>query len=70
MQLTEAIKRKCLMMPLTLSLTMIAGCSTLTSKSATYPANLEVVITNDDWVCLSPESARRLSEFRADLEAI
>jgi hypothetical protein len=51
-------------------LTMMMGCSSLTKPSPTWPTNLKVISLSDGGICLDAESARRLAEFRADLEAI
>jgi len=48
----------------------VVSCSILTKQSVTYPQNLQVIITKDEWVCLSPESAKKLAEFKADLEKL
>lgn len=69
MQLTENVNVMRLITLLAISL-MVAGCAAQTRQSVAYPNNLEVIVTKDDWVCFSPDSARRLSEFKADLEAM
>ena len=69
MQLTESESVMRLITLLAIS-PLVAGCVGQTRQSVTYPNNLEVIVTKDDWVCLSPDSARRLSEFKADLEAM
>ena len=52
-----------LIMLLMLSLT-VAGVRSLISHTPTWPANLEVIKLSDGGICLSPESAVRLAEFR------
>ncbi|MGR5294753.1 hypothetical protein ACPV5U_08605 [Vibrio mediterranei] len=48
---------------------MVAGCSTATRPLPTYPTNLNVIELSDGGVCFDADSATRLKEFRADLEA-
>ena len=48
---------------------MVGGCSNLISPSPSWPTNLEVTELSDGGVCFSPDSAKRLAEFKADLEA-
>ena len=67
-QSTEGASVMRLITLLAISLTVV-GCGGLKRQSVAYPNNLDVIVTKDDWVCLSPDSARRLSEFKADLEA-
>lgn len=59
--------RQIILLPLLLT---VAGCSSLTSHSPTWPTGLTVIELSDGGVCLDAESARRLAEFRADLEAL
>lgn len=67
MQLIARTNETQLMILLTLLL-MVAGCSTARKPSPMYPTNLEVIVTKDNWVCLSPESAKRLAELKAEME--
>ncbi len=67
-----SIKRKSAIMPtiaLMLSL-MVAGCTAVSSPSKTWPTNLNVIALSDGGICMDADSARRLAEFRADLEAL
>ena len=59
--------RRVTLLPLLL---MVAGCSSLTSHSPTWPTGLTVIELSDGGVCMDAESARRLAEFRAELEAL
>lgn len=68
-QLTEAKK----LMRLTILLMLlqtVAACASLISHTPTWPANLEVIKLSDGGICLSPESAVRLAEFKAELESL
>lgn len=58
-----------LTMLLTLSLT-VSGCSILSKPTPTWPTNLDVISLSDGGICLSPESAVRLAEFKAEFEAM
>lgn len=62
-------KRMRLMLLLPLLL-MAASCSSLTNHSPTWPQNLKVISLSDGGVCLSPDSAIRLAELKAELEAL
>lgn len=69
MRLTVAAKKTTLIV-LLMPLLMASGCSSLTHRSPTWPTNLNVIELSDGGVCLDAESARRLAEFRADLEVM
>ena len=69
MQLTVKTKKMLRMIPLTLLL-MAAGCTSLTSRTPTWPTNLNVTELSDGSVCFTKDSAVRLAEFKADLEAL
>lgn len=69
MQLIVKTKKMLLMIPLTLLL-MVAGCASLTSPTPTWPTNLNVTELSDGSVCFDHNSAVRLAEFKADLEAL
>lgn len=62
------IKRRLRMMLLGLSLMAVMSCSVM-SPSPTWPTKLKTIQLSDGGICLSPESALRLAEFRAELEA-
>lgn len=62
-------KRKMLLMILLPLCLMVGGCSNLISPSPSWPTNLEVTELSDGGVCFSPDSAKHLAEFKADLEA-
>lgn len=68
MLLTGTI-RKSLMITLLMPLLMVAGCSSPTKPSPTFPTNMNVIQLADGGVCLDAESAKRLADFRAELEA-
>lgn len=51
-------------------LLMVVGCSSLKSRSVIWPNNLNVIELSDGGVCLDADSARRLAELRAELEAL
>ncbi|AYO17087.1 hypothetical protein D0812_22115 [Vibrio owensii] len=72
MQLTVATKwqrRKTLLIPL-LTVAMASGCSSLTNHSKTWPVDLNVIELSDGGICMDEPSAKRLAEFKAELEAI
>lgn len=54
---------------LTLSL-MVAGCSLAPNPTPTWPTNLNVIELSGGGVCLDHDSAVRLAEFKASLEAM
>lgn len=64
------VKQLTMLLKLLLMVMMITSCSSLTSHTPSWPTNLEVIKLSDGGVCLSPESAKRLAEFRADLESL
>lgn len=66
---TQARKSATVTILLMLSL-MVSGCVSQSQAIPTWPTNLEVIQLSDGGVCLSPESARRLAEYRADLESL
>lgn len=68
MQSTLNVKKMRLMILLIILPTAVMSC-TATNPLPTYPANLNVIKLNDGGVCFDKESAIRLSEFKADLEA-
>jgi hypothetical protein len=49
---------------------MVAGCASPTSHSVSWPTNLNVITLIDGGVCLDKDSAIRLAELRAQLEAM
>lgn len=51
-------------------LLMVVGCSSQANHSKIWPVNLNVIELSDGGICLDADSARRLAEFKADLEAI
>lgn len=63
------LKLKMQLMILLPVLLMVGSCSTANNRSVTWPTNLEVIKLSDGGVCLSPESAKRLAEFKAHLES-
>ena len=67
MQSTVKIKR---MLPIVLLSSLATGCSGQINHSMTWPQNLNVIELSDGGICLDSESARRLSEFKADFEAM
>jgi hypothetical protein len=48
----------------------MAGCASPTRPSVTWPTKLNVIKLADGGVCLDAESAIRLAELRADIEAL
>ena len=66
MQSTVKIKRMLLIVLLSSS---AIGCSSQINHSKTWPQSLNVIELSDGGICLDAESARRLAEFKADLEA-
>ncbi len=72
MRQTEAKKLMRAMTLLILLLIVVTaqGCSNQAQHSTSWPKNLNVIQLNDGGVCLDGDSARRLAEFRADLEAL
>ena len=67
MQSTVKIKRMLLIALLSSS---AIGCSSQINHSMTWPQNLNAIELSDGGVCFDAESARRLAEFKADLEAM
>jgi len=49
---------------------MVASCTSLAARSPTYPKALNVIELADGGVCLDAESAKRLAQFKAELEAL
>jgi hypothetical protein len=70
MHLIAQRKKGMQMMLLALSLIMIAGCSSQINHSLTWPSNLNVIQLSDGGACLDAQSAIRLAELRADIEAM
>lgn len=69
MCLTCVKRRSILTTLLALSL-MVVGCSSLPNRSVTWPTKLNVINLSDGGICLDAESAKRLAELRADIEAL
>ena len=63
-------QRKALAILLSLSLTMMTGCSSRASHSKTWPTNLNVISLSDGGICMDKESAKRLAEFKSYLEQL
>lgn len=62
-------KRISLTIILLAQLVMVAGCSSQIRNSPTFPVNMTVIELSDGGVCLDADSAKRLAEFRAELES-
>lgn len=54
---------------LALLLVTLTGCASQTQVTPTWPA-LDVIELSDGGVCLSPDSAMKLAEYRALLESL
>ena len=72
---STCVKRKSILKILLVLLLMtlmglMAGCSSQTNRSVTWPVKLNVIELIDGGVCLDAESAKRLAELRADIEAL
>lgn len=68
MQLTLRRRKMHLLILLLLSV-MVVGCSNQRQASLTWPQNLNVIELSDGGVCFDEESAKRLVELKAMLEA-
>lgn len=69
MQLIEA-KRKMRPIILVSFCLVVASCTSLIQPTPTFPEKLNVTILSDGGLCMDAESAKRLAEFKADLEAL
>ncbi|WP_221073187.1 hypothetical protein [Vibrio alfacsensis] len=58
------------MILLLLSLILMNGCASPRQALPSWPANLKVIELSDGGVCLDKDSAIRLAELRAQLEAM
>lgn len=65
-----AAKRSLLLMTLLALSLMVAGCVSPAKTIPPWPTNLDVIEMSDGGVCLDRNSAVRLAEYKADLEAL
>ncbi len=67
MPLTESAKK---MLPIILLSLSVIGCSSLSNHSPTFPSNLNLISLSDGGICMDAESAKRLADFKAELESL
>lgn len=67
MPLTESVKK---MLPIILLSLSVIGCSSLSNHSPTFPSNLNLISLSDGGICMDAESAKRLADFKAELESL
>ncbi|WP_274882432.1 hypothetical protein [Vibrio harveyi] len=67
---TTRKQRLLTLLTLLLTVAMVNGCSSLANHSKTWPVDLNVIELSNGGICMDADSARRLAEFKADLEAL
>lgn len=69
--LKSETSKKPLRMPMILLATFltVAGCASQSSPPPSWPPKLNVTLMSDGGVCFDEESAKRLSDFKTQLEA-